>query len=122
VLTAWALRTPLGEQPSRPLGDYEIGPDFLDSLERTPGVNVAKVADVVFEIVTGRVQDVPGRELHRVRVSAGPTADYVRRAEDGANLWRAALQTKTPQARRIHYWSLPGGTVELSHVGLHDDC
>jgi hypothetical protein len=121
VLSAWALRTPLAEQTSRPLGQYDIGPDFLDSLEQTPGVNVAKVADVVFEIVTGRAHEVPGRDLHRMRVSAGPTADYVRRAEDGAILWRAALQTSTPQARRIHYWSLPGGTVELSHVGLHDD-
>jgi hypothetical protein len=121
VVTAWAVRTPLGEQKDRPLVDYSIGPDFLDSLEKTPGINVAKVADVVFEIVTGRVHEITGRDLHQVRSSSGPTSDYLRREDDGATLWRAALQRNTPQARRIHYWALTNGSVELSHVALHDD-
>lgn len=121
VLTAWATRTPLGEQADRPLPEYDIGPDFLHSLNDVPGVSVGKVTDVVVEIVTGRVHELAGREAHQLRESASPTAPYVRRANDGASCWRAALQVHAPQARRIHYWILPGGRVELSRVVLHDD-
>jgi hypothetical protein len=120
VETAWALRTPVAEQEARPLGEYSIGPEFLDSLERTPGVSLPKVADVVFEIVTDRAHEIAGRDLHQLRASAGPTSEYVRRA-DGATLWRAALQVNTPQARRIHFWALPDGSHELVDVRLHDD-
>lgn len=119
VTTAWALRTPVAEQPTRPLGRYSLGANFLDSLERTPGLSISKVAGVVFEIVTDRAREIAGRDLHQVRVSAGPS-EYVRRA-DGATLWRAALQVNAPQARRIHYWALPDGSYELADVRLHDD-
>jgi hypothetical protein len=121
VLTAWATRTPLGEQSERPLPEYDIGPDFLRSLDDVPGIAIGKVADVVVEVVTGRVRELAGRDLHQLRESGAATAPYVRRATDGATCWRAALQLRAPQARRIHYWVLPGGRVELSRVALHDD-
>lgn len=38
VLTAWARRTPVGEQLSNPLPEYLIGPDFLDSVDALAGV------------------------------------------------------------------------------------
>lgn len=41
--------------------------------------------------------------------------------DDGAVLWRAHLQTNTASARRLHFWRLPGGEVELWHVGTHDE-
>lgn len=31
------------------------------------------------------------------------------------------LAEKTPAARRIHYWVVPGGGVELSRIVSHDD-
>ncbi|HQR27960.1 MAG TPA: hypothetical protein PLP61_13050 [Nocardioides sp.] len=120
VLTAWARRTPPAEQASRPLGVYTLGPDFLTSLQKVDGISADKVADVVFEIVTGRARDLPGRELHQLRESDAGGAPSVRRA-DGAVCWRASLQVKSPQARRLHYWQLPGGEIELSRVTLHDD-
>lgn len=120
VLTAWARRTPPAEQASRPLGVYTLGPDFLASLQKVDGISADKVADVVFEIVTGRARDLPGRELHQLRESDAGGAPYVRRA-DGAVCWRASLQVRSPQARRLHYWQLPGGEIELSRVTLHDD-
>lgn len=121
VTAAWASRTPVAEQVDRPLEDFRIGPEFLDSLERIEGISRTKVADVVFEIVTGRVADLPGRDLHQLREGSSGNAPYVRRASDGAACWRAALQVHTPAARRIHYWVLPGGLVELSRVCLHDE-
>lgn len=121
VLTAWARRTPVAEQPSRPLAEYALGPDFLASVREVDGVSVEKVADVVFEVVTGRAATLSGRELHQLRGSVAGGSGYVRRPADGATCWRASLQVNTPQARRLHYWQLPGGRIELSRVARHDD-
>lgn len=121
VLTAWASRTPVGEQGAVSLPDFRIGPHFMASLQQLEGIAADKVADVVFEIVTGRAKGLAGRELHQYRESEGGEAPAVHRPEDGAVLWRASLQTKTAAARRIHFWQLPGGEVELGHVGTHDE-
>ncbi len=120
VTTAWARRTPVGEQRAHPLPDYDLGPRFLDSLATCTGVSVDKVADVVFEVLTGRADSLTGREVHQLREGA-PGTPYVRREHDNATCWRAALQVATPQARRLHYWRGPGGRIELSRVVLHDD-
>lgn len=121
VLTAWARRTPAAEQRSFPLPEFRIGPAFMDSLGRLSGLPASKVADVVFEILTDRAKDLPGRELHPYRVSDAGGSDVVRRQEDGSVLWRASLQSRSASARRIHFWRLPGNEVELVHVGLHDE-
>lgn len=121
VTTAWATRTPATEQAAVPLPEFRIGRPFLPSLDRLEGITVAKVADVVFEIVTGRAKALSSRELHHYRESEAGGAPTVQRPEDGAVLWRANLQTKSASARRIHFWQLPGGEVELWHVGTHDE-
>lgn len=121
VLTAWARRTPVAEQPSLPLPAYDLGEQFLDSLEEVPGVRLDKVVDVAVEVLTGRVQNVAGRQAHQLRESLSPGAPYVRRTSDDATCWRVALQVNSPQARRLHYWILPGGRVEFSRITLHDD-
>ena len=120
VLTQWATRTLPSEQHDRPLPDYSIGPSFLDSLSRLEGIREEKVADVVFEVVTGLASQLPGREVHHLRIGPGGE-DPVRIREDGAMAWRASLQVKTPSARRLHYWVLPNGNIELARVATHDD-
>jgi hypothetical protein len=120
VLTAWARRTPRSEQATRPLPDYTFGRHFLDSLAALEGISTEKVADVVFEILTDRAKNLDGRELHPLRAGeAGNSPQRMR--EDGATAWRAALQRHAAAARRIHFWRLPGGGVELWHVGPHDE-
>jgi hypothetical protein len=120
VETAWAERTPVGEQLASPLADYRVGPRFLDSLDQLDGVSRDKVANVVFEIVTHRAELSSGRDLHRLRESDTGGSPYVQRS-DGATCWRAALQRGTPGARRLHFWRLADGGVELSRVVHHDD-
>ena len=120
VLTQWATRTLPAEQQQRPLGDYVLGPRFLDSLEKLEGIKAEKVADVVFEIATGLAQQLPSREVHHLRTGTGGD-DPVRTRDDGAIAWRASLQVNTPSARRIHYWVLPSGLIELARVATHDD-
>ena len=120
VLTRWATRTLPSEQRDRPLADFLIGPRFLESLERLEGIKAEKVADVVFEIVTGLAPQLPSREVHHLRTGSGGD-DPVRVRDDGAIAWRASLQVNTPSARRIHYWVLPSGQIELARVATHDD-
>ncbi|KRA37942.1 MULTISPECIES: hypothetical protein [unclassified Nocardioides] len=120
VLSKWATRTLPSEQASRPLGDYTLGLRFLDSLHNLEGIQEEKVADVVFEIVTGLATRLHGREVHHLRSGTGGD-DPVRTRDDGAIAWRASLQVNTPSARRIHYWELPNGQVELARVTNHDD-
>ena len=120
VLTQWATRTLPDEQADRPLPDYHLGPQFLSSLARLEGIKEEKVADVVFEILTGVAASNPSRELHRLRTGPGGD-DPPRTRGDGAVAWRASLQVRTPSARRIHYWVLPAGLIELARVTTHDD-
>ena len=64
--------TPRGEQPSRPLPDYRIGPNFLASLHDVPGVSTDKVADVTVEIITGVVHNAcrSAKSINRVNPKA----------------------------------------------------
>ena len=120
VLTRWAVRTLPAEQRERALGEYAIGPRFLESLDTLEGIKREKVADVVFEIVTGLAPHLPSREVHRLRTGVGGD-DPVRTRDDGAVAWRASLQVNTPSARRLHYWALRSGMIELARVATHDD-
>ena len=120
VTTTWATRLGQAEQRERPLPEFAIGRRFLDSLDRLEGITATKVADVVFEVVTGLAIDLPGRDVHRLRTGMGGDTPP-RTREDGATCMRANLQTNTPSARRLHYWRLPTGQVELSRVVTHDD-
>lgn len=120
VETQWAIRTAPHEQADRPLPEYHLGPKFLDSLDKLEGVRAEKVADVVFEVVTGLASQLPSRELHRLRTGTGGD-DRPRTRSDGSAAWRASLQVNTPSARRLHYWTLPNGEIELARVTTHDD-
>lgn len=65
-------------------------------------------------------REIPARDLHRLRSGEGGDDAYVVRA-DGSRCWRSAIEQSTPGARRLRYWELPGGAVELSRVVHHDD-
>jgi hypothetical protein len=117
---AWARRIPAGEKARRPLARYRLGEEFLASLSSVEGVERSKVIDVIVEVLTGIVHEQAGRDSHQLRVSGVGGSPYVTRP-DGATCWRVALQQGTPAARRLHYWQLNDGGVELSAVRLHDD-
>lgn len=120
VLTTWATRTLASDKSRHPLTNYEIGPRFIASLNPLDDGQLDKALRAVVDVLTGRVAEIPGRQLHRLREGDGGSDPYVVRP-DGANCWRASIEVNAPSARRLHYWQLPGGAIELSRVVLHDD-
>lgn len=120
VHLAWARRIPAGQKAELALRRYALGPRFLASLDELEGVARSKVVDVLVEVLTGLAPQLAGRDLHQLRTGDGGD-DPVWVREDGATCWRAALQRETASARRLHYWELVDGTVELSRVVKHDD-
>ncbi|NUT55353.1 MAG: S1 RNA-binding domain-containing protein [Thermoleophilia bacterium] len=110
-----------GDDATRyPLRSVRVGREFMERLRTLDGVPIEKVVAVCADVAAGRVHEIPGRETHQLKTGEGGAPARVRQA-DGAGAWRCALQRGTPSARRLHWWELPSGGVELASVGLHDD-
>lgn len=107
------------DRESHPLQDYRLGPRFLETVRALEGFQVAKIVEVCVHVLSGRHDAVPGKRIHPLK--AGDSGPQRVRAIDGAKGWRCALQVESPQARRLHWWVLRGGTIELASVNLHDD-
>ena len=120
ITATWAARTQASEKREHPLAEYIFGPRFLASARTLGDQYIEKILRGVVDVLTDRAADIPGRELHRLREGQGGSDPYVTRA-DGAICWRVSLESNTASARRLHYWQLPGGVIELSRVVLHDD-
>ncbi len=122
VYLAWAKNVPASEKARQPLpADWTAGPEFAASLYgfTEPGV-VAKALKAVVEVLTGAAERNAAREVHALRANAGAdTAQRVR--EDGSKCFRAAIEQNVASARRLHFWRLPDGSIELSRVVVHDD-
>jgi hypothetical protein len=120
LYVAWVHTTVAAEKEQRPLARYSYGPDFFTTLHSVEGVSRSKVVEVMVQVLTGRHTELASRELHQLRTGSGGDDPPVTR-EGGETCWRVALQTKTPSARRLHYWACNDGSIEFSSVRLHDD-
>lgn len=117
----WAQNNTTEEDRRRyPLRQVILGPDFLASIKRTEGVSRQRVLEVCSHVTSDRAAELANLELHQLRTGrAGDAPTRVR--SDGATAWRVSLQRKTPSARRLHYWQLNDGRIELAKIGVHDD-
>lgn len=120
ITSTWAARTLASDKKTHPLADYIVGPQFLASVRALGNNYTEKVFRGVVDALTDRAADITGRQLHRLREGQGGSDAYVTRS-DGASCWRLSLEVNAASARRLHYWKLPGGAIELSRVALHDD-
>jgi hypothetical protein len=100
---------------------FKIGPVFLqsvDDLVRGGGITREKIVEICSEVLCGRARDLPSRAVKEWRTSRqGP---QLVRPSDGAVAMRVRLQTATSAARRLRYWKLPSGEIELDRVVVHD--
>ncbi len=121
VYLTWATEVPAVEKAARPLPDYVVGPKFLASLDQVHGVSRERVLTVVVWVLTGQAPYLHGLQLHPLRSGTGGDDPVRVRDADGATAWRVSLQVNTPSARRLHFWRLTDGRVELARVVVHDD-
>ncbi len=101
---------------------YLIGPEFLASVDRlvwAGGISREKILEVCVDVLTGRARDRPVRAVKEWLASKNGQA--LVRASDGAHAMRTRLQNSSHAARRLRYWCLPSGVIELDCVGVHDD-
>lgn len=120
IRLAWARMTQPSEKAALPLKKWTYGEQFFDTLHAVQGVARSKIVRVIVHILTGRDAELASRELHQLRSGIGGDDAPVVRA-GGETCWRVSLQTKTPAARRLHYWMCADGSIELSSIRVHDD-
>ncbi|MEW2012675.1 MULTISPECIES: hypothetical protein [Microbacterium] len=121
IRRAWVQRVLAGEKHRYPLQEgFLVGPSFVSSLEILDDGQLDKMLRAAVYVLIRRAHEVPSLDLHELRSGMGGEDAPVVRA-DGAKSWRVAIEQKTASARRLHYWVLPGGKIELSRVGIHDD-
>lgn len=119
---AWVKNVPSSDKARQALpADWTAGSGFAASLYgfTEPGV-VAKALKATVEVLTGVAERNAAREVHGLRTSLGGDAAQVVRS-DGAKCFRVAIEQNVASARRLHYWRLPDGSIELSRVVVHDD-
>jgi hypothetical protein len=120
ISLAWALHILPDEKDTYPLPEYDVGPNFLASLEKLQGIPREKVLTVIVEVLVKRAKDSHGRTMHRLR-SSSAGGSPTRKRDDGAVAMRVALQRGAPAARQLHFWRKQGGRIELDQVGVHDE-
>ena len=118
----WIARFDASSRVQHPLPmSVRMGPQFAASLDPLDATQLDKALRCAMEAATGFISKMSAREVHSLRHGGGGDDAPVVRPSDGARCQRAYIEQKTPQARRLHYWSLRGGGVELSRVVTHDD-
>ena len=100
---------------------WRILPSFAQTFLTLTDDGMDKAIKTATHIVTGRNAIEHITEDHALREGDETSKPAVIRADDGAASFRAYIESHTPQARRLHYWKLRDGSIELSRVGLHDD-
>lgn len=120
IYLTWAEAVHPSDKAGTPLPDYRVGEHFAASLREFTEPQQRKALRCVVDTLTGRSAELASRAVHVLRTSeAGDTPAVTR--EDGAVCFRANIETNTASARRLHYWKLTDGGIELSRAVQHDD-
>ena len=121
ILLAWAERVSATEKAFLPLPEYDLDPRFAASIGGLEDAGFRKAMRASIDVLVGRVGDVPAREAHPLRSGRGGDDPDVVRPGDRARCWRAYIENVAAQAKRLHWWAIPGGRIELIRVVSHDD-
>lgn len=116
----WTERVQASEKSRYPLLGYTLGPKFLGSYFGHPADLRSKALRAVVDLLTGRAERMPGRDVHPLRAGSGPEEPQWFREGDGAACWRMSVEGNTPASRRIHYLKLPGRGIELHELVPHE--
>jgi hypothetical protein len=120
---SYLTNVPEVERGAFPYGDerFRLGESFLSSLSTMVaggGIDREKIVRVCAEVVCGTVWRIPSRQA---KPWTRPGSSSPEQRADGAQAYRVRLQSNTASARRLKFWRLADGRVELALVLLHDD-
>lgn len=117
----WVERVPANEKVQYPWTEnYKIGPKFAASFYAHDPVLRAKTLKALTQLLTGRADRMKARDVHPKRTGGGGDDPQMVRDEDGATCWRMSVENGVAAARRVHYWKLPDGSLELHELVAHD--
>lgn len=119
----WYLYTvPLSQRQEWPLLNYQLGQQFTAEVdEQSKYIARGQIIAAIVDVVSGRAAEVPARKARLLRVGGGEHSRPPVVRGDGAVGWRANVSANTPAARRIMWWKLPSGNIELARLATHDD-
>jgi hypothetical protein len=117
VEVAWRRLRQAGDGAVGELHAYRLGDYFLSSLAALQGMPREQVVGKIARMLAGAMREW----IHPFRVSEGGNSAQRVRPFDGAKAFRFYLQHKAPAARRLNFWELPDGVLELANVADHDD-
>lgn len=117
---AWVERVAATEKAKLPMQEFTVGPKFLDSFYAHSAEHRRKALRALVDLLTGRATSMPARQLHQLRTGAGGDDGPVVRSSDRARCMRMSVEVNAPAARRLHFWDLPSGTIELHELVPHD--
>lgn len=121
IWLAWLHAYSETDREQYPLVTYRFGARFVDSVETIEGVERDKIVATCVDVLTRRAWQINGRQARQMRTSEVGNAPVRVRVHDQATAWRCNLQTASPSARRLMWWEIPDGSIELAVVALHDD-
>lgn len=118
----YLMTVPLSQREQWPYTPFKVSTTFLNDVESQASVlSRQQIIAACVDVITGRVADVPSRQARRKREGGGDSSRPVTTRTDGAIAWRANINEGTPGARRIMWWRLPSGSIELARLAHHDD-
>jgi hypothetical protein len=117
---AWVERVSGAEKSALRLKDFAVGPKFLASFYGHSGEHQRKALKALVDLLVGRAARMQARQLHQLRTGDGGDDAPVIRSADDAKCWRMSIEVNAPAARRLHYWDIPGGGIELHELVPHD--
>ncbi len=116
----WVQRIPANEKSVYPWNPgFVVGPKFAASFYTHGPALRGKALKALIQLLTGRAERMAAREVHPKRTGPGGEDPQSIR-EDGATCWRMSVESGVAAARRVHYWKLPDGRVELHELVSHD--
>lgn len=98
-----------------------LGSVFANTLDLHGDKYRSKAIRACAEVAIGAPGLLRQREDHALRMGDGGNDPTRVRTSDGAEGRRCYIEHNTPAARRLHYWTLPDGTIEFASVNVHDD-
>lgn len=117
----WVQRVPANEKAAYPWNPgFTIGPKFAASFYAHGAALRAKTLKALVQLLIGRADRMAAREVHPKRTGPGGDDPQVVRESDGATCWRMSVEIGVAAARRVHYWKLPDGRIELHELVVHD--